>query len=83
MSSIIENSECVCGATDRAEQRRGDFHGMVLAELGAMESLLRTLLHAVAERDIKFDPRNPTMEDAERLAGANAVLRQLMVEWVG
>ena len=42
------------------------------------ETLTRTLLHAVAERDLVFDPKTPTRQDVEHIHQANVLLRHII-----
>jgi hypothetical protein len=56
---------------------------LVSVGLSEMETLTRTLLHAVAERDLVFDPKAPTRQDVEHIQQANVLLRHIIEDIAG
>ncbi len=48
--------------------------------LTEMESLTRTLLQAVTERDLSFDHRAPTRRDADCVQQGNMLLRHIIAQ---
>ena len=57
---------------------RSGLDGLVSVGLSEMETLTRTLLHAVIERNLIFDPEAPTRQDVEHVHQANVLLRHII-----